>query len=87
MIRQSRHIHNLLPELFTSFFYPVHHPSLRGYFLCRNGRMSAFFRLHSHEIISNALVDASMVDKRRFSSEVAVKFSRKDPYILHLRLV
>ena len=33
MIRQSRHIHNLLPVLFTSFFLPVRRPSMRGYIL------------------------------------------------------
>ena len=38
-----------------------------------------FFLLLSHGIVSTDLDDTSMVVKRRFSSEVAVKFSRKDP--------
>ena len=87
MIPQSRHIHNLLPVLFTSFFLPSSSSEYAWVYTFFAGMVECwlFFLLLSHGIVSTDLVDTSMVVKRRFSSEVAVKFSRKDPYIFHLQ--
>ena len=46
-----------------------------GTFFAGMAESRLFFLLLSHGIISTALVDTSMVVKRRFSSEVTVKFS------------
>ena len=85
MIPQSRHIHNLLPVLFTSFFLPSSSSEYVWVYTFFAGMVECwlFFLLLSHGIVSTDLVDTSMVVKRRFFSEVAVKFSRKDPYIFH----
>ena len=74
---QSQNIHNLLPVLFTSFFLPS--SSSKYAWVLSSLECLLFFRLLSHGIVSTDLVDTSMVVKRRFSSEVAIKFATQAP--------
>ena len=70
-----------LPPFLTQFVVIV----CVGTFFAEFAECRLFFLLLSHGIVSTALVGTSMVVKRRFSREVAVKFSRNDAYSVHLR--
>ena len=86
MMQQSRHIQPAPRAIYLLFLTQFVVRVCVGTFFAEMAECRLFLRLLSHGIVSTALVDTSMVVKRRFSREVAVKFSRNDAYICHLLL-
>ena len=86
MIRQSRHIQTAPHTIYLLFLTQFVVRVCVGTFFAEMAEGRLFFRLLSHGIVSTALVDNSMVVKRCFFREIAIKFSRNDAYIFHFLL-
>ena len=85
MIRQSRHIQPAPRTIYLLFLTQFVVRVCVGTFFAEFAECRHFIPLFSHEIVSTALIDTSMVVKRRFYREFAVMFSRNDAYSVHLR--